>query len=186
MRVKKQHADLTGVSRATRLKLREAVFNGFAKNRFGEHHQRYSHLFEMVSALNPCMRQLSYVSHLAASAEIAAAVKEKVWSQLESLAEGVVDALRAAVTPVAQDEPPAKKLKFTSSTDDDDDDGGDSFFLDSVPGEMDGDDAAAERPSQDIAREAIEEWKTATVIIFLPAVFLALTARFHYCSRSCF
>lgn len=79
----------------------------------------------MISALNPFMRQLSHISHLAPSAADAAAVKKKVWLQLEDLARDAVNAIHAAGEPVVPQKPPAKKLKFTVAAGSDDD----NFFL---------------------------------------------------------
>ncbi|CAM9896776.1 unnamed protein product [Sphacelaria rigidula] len=122
----------------------------------------------MVGALNPCMRKLGHIDYLASSAEIAAAVK-KVWSQLEKYATAVVDALREAGDPVGQGGPPKKKLKFTATATDD---RHDDFFLDAATEDISGsDDTADERPSQDLARDAMDQYRDAK----LPSEFGKVT-----------
>lgn len=152
-RVTKEHDELTPVAQITRGKLREAITSRFVETRFGEGFEQSSHLFDMVSALNPCMRQLVYISHLAPSDEVAQAVKRKVWSQLESLAKDVIEHMRSVGVLPVPDNPPAKKLKFSAATTTYDD--GADFFMDDKP---------AKRPSQELAREAIEQFRTAKVI----------------------
>lgn len=165
-RVTKQHAELTSVAQATRVKLRQAIMDRFASERFGQEHNRASHLFDMVSALNPCTRQLVYVNHLAPSAEVAAAVKEKIWSKLRSLAELIIDASRLSGKAVAQGEPPAKRPKISAPKPETDQSGFD--FFDGAPEDMGGNGDTVQRPSLELAQEAIARYRTAQVMM-LPA-----------------
>ncbi|CAM9758774.1 unnamed protein product [Pylaiella littoralis] len=168
-RVTKQHAELTSVAQATRVKLRQAIMDRFASERFGQEHNRASHLFDMVSALNPCTRQLVYVNHLAPSAEVAAAVKEKIWSKLRSLAELIIDASRLSGKAVAQGEPPAKRPKISAPNPETDQSGFD--FFDGAPEDMGGNGGTVQRPSLELAQEAIARYRTAQ----LPSEFAKLS-----------
>ena len=150
------------MAQTTRVKLREAIFQRFASVRYGDKYTTASHLFDMVSALNPGMRQLIHIRHLSPSDELATAVQRKVWSRLERLAEAAIDKLRKSGESFGPQKPPAKKLKFTprkAGSDDED------FYFDDVPENPEGDDASPDASSATVAREAIEEYKTSQVTI---------------------
>lgn len=124
----------------------------------------------------PSLRQLSYLDALAASPEVAQAVKAKVWLQLEDLAKDVVDRMRAAGTPIIQVDPPSKKLKFTAPPDAFEDC---SDFFDTAPDRR-GESNEDKLYPLDAARQAMEEWNEWAIteneiMVYLPAVAVLRT-----------
>ena len=73
----KQHGELTPVAQNTRVQLREAIFSRFGTRRWGDKFREESHLFDMVTALNPAARKLGYIDRLASSAGAGEEVKKR-------------------------------------------------------------------------------------------------------------
>lgn len=155
-RAKKAHEDLTDVAQTTREKLRQAILARFTGVRYnGEKYKTASHLFDMISALNPFMRQLPHIRSLSPNAEVATAVKQLVWDHLTALATHAVQNLRKSGESVAPAKPTAKRMKFTAPADSDDD----CMFFDEGAEDMDDEDETAERSPESLANEAIQEYK---------------------------
>ena len=89
-RVRKQPGELTELARITRQKLRAAIFKRFGYKRYGKRYKEESHLFDMVVAFNPAMRELGYIDRLAASPGLSQKVKDKIWLQIAQVAEKVI------------------------------------------------------------------------------------------------
>lgn len=160
----KAHEELTEVAQSTRIKLRKAILDRFAGVRYSsEKYKAASHLFDMVCAINPFMRSLPHIGALCPTAGVAAAVKGRVWQELEKLATRVVKALRESGEDVGPRHPPAKKLKFTPPEDSDDE----SFLFDDTAGHEEEKGEGAERSPETLAREAMDEYKSFQVMNIL-------------------
>lgn len=93
----KQPRDLTEMGQSARATARDAVYEGFASRRWGQEFEKESHLFDMVLALHPGCRQLGYINRLSRSPTLVPKIKSKVYAQIATLAEAVIESERAAM-----------------------------------------------------------------------------------------
>lgn len=116
------HEELTEVGRSTRGKVRDAVRKHFGRSRWGQAHAGESDLFDMVMALSPSSRRLSYIDALAPNPHVASEIKEKVYGQIQDMAEGVIsyEWARQKKGKTASRERPSKKLRRNPRSKEDD------------------------------------------------------------------
>ncbi|CAM9374719.1 unnamed protein product [Choristocarpus tenellus] len=100
---------ITGLGKLTREVFSTSLASYFRGSRYGVKYMSSSHLFDMMMALCPGTRKLSYIDRLAPTSAIAYEIKKKVWQQVHDIMVKVIVAARVHLPVCKSVESPGSK-----------------------------------------------------------------------------